>query len=176
MVCSDHYHEVYIDGKRVASNALNVTSYVSVPSITRVIAIQVTNIVGPGGFRAAFTDNSVVTDGSWKCSSTFISEWQNVDFDDSLWSAPTTVRTSSACSDFSSSVKWLRASKYSKNSTSTIYCRKSLSKILFIIYIYNIVMHYIIKLLANISDLVNTLCYFITVLQNILCKILQTYI
>ena len=75
MVCSDDFHEVYIDGKNVASNAFNVTSYVSVPSITRVIAIQVTNIVGPGGFRAAFTDNSIVTDGSWKCSSMHFNKW-----------------------------------------------------------------------------------------------------
>ena len=133
MVCSDGYHEVYVDGTQVASNAFNVTSYVNVPRYVEVIAVQVNANAGTGGFRAAFTDNSVVSDSSWKCSVTFTSGWQNVDFDDSLWSAPITVGTTNACSGFSSLVKWLRASEGYGNSNRTIYCRKFFGKVMLII-------------------------------------------
>ena len=120
MICSDDYLKVYVDGKHVASSVLNVISYINIPSKTKVIATQVTNIVGPGVFRAAFIDYSMVTDGSWKCSSIFTSGWQNIDFDDSLRPAPTTVEMNTACGGFSSSVKWLQTSKDYDSSTSTI--------------------------------------------------------
>ena len=112
----------------MASGPFNVASNVIVPVTAKVIAVQVANTAGPGGFKAAFSDNTVVTDGSWKCSSALKNGWQNVDFDDSLWSAPLTTGTTTGCTGFTSSAQWLwTGSDY--NSIITIYCRKTLGKI-----------------------------------------------
>ena len=129
-VCSDDDHIIYVDGKQVASGPFNTPSYLGVPSTAKVIAVQVKNTAGPGGFKAAFSDNRIVTDGSWKCSSTLKDGWQNVDFDDSSWSAPLTSGTTTGCTGFPSSAQWLWAGN-DYNSLITIYCRKTLSKIHF---------------------------------------------
>ena len=128
-VCSDDSHKIYIDGKEVFNNSLyNLSSKVFIPNILEVIAISVTNIHKFGAFKAALSDGSVVSDGSWKCSPKLFSDWQLVDFDDSLWSAPTTTGSFDACNDFPSSAKWLWTDK-SYSSINTIYCRKTMSKI-----------------------------------------------
>ena len=130
-VCSDDNHVVYIDGQLVASSPFNVASTSNVPRTATVIAIQVTNTAGPGGLKAAFSDGSVVTDSSWKCSSTLTSGWQNIDFDDSSWSVPLATGPTTACVEFPSSAKWLWIGN-DYNSLITVYCRKTLSKINFL--------------------------------------------
>ena len=136
-VCSDDDHVVYVDGQQVANGPFNVASNIAVPSTAKVIAIQVTNTAGPGGFKAAFSDNSIVTDGSWKCSSSLRSGWQNVAFDDSSWSAPLTTGTTTGCAGFTSSAKWLWSGN-DYNSLITVYCRKTLSKVSYCIFVlYN---------------------------------------
>ena len=129
-MCSDDDHIVYIDGKQESTGTFNVTSSTNVPSSATVIAIQVTNIKGPGGFKAAFSDNSVVSDDSWKCSPILTTNWQNVGFDDSLWLAPATNGTTTACDGFPSSAQWLWTD-VDYNSEITIYCRKFLRKVTF---------------------------------------------
>ena len=107
----------------MSSGPFNVPSSIDVRSTAKVIAIKVINTAGPGGFKAAFSDSTVVTDGSWKCSSTLKSGWQNVDFDDSSWSAPLTSGTTTACAGFPSSAKWLWLGN-DYNAIITVYCRK----------------------------------------------------
>ena len=113
----------------MASSPFNVPSSVSVRRTAKLIAVQVKNTGGPGGLKAAFSDSSVVSDGSWKCSSTLKNGWQNVEFDDSSWSAPLTTGTTTGCVGFPSSAKWLWSGN-DYNSLTTVYCRKSLSKIM----------------------------------------------
>ena len=128
-VCSDDSHKIYIDGKEVFTNHLfNVSSKISVSNTLKVIAISVTNVLGYGAFKAALSDGSVVSDSSWKCSPKFFYDWQLVDFDDSLWSAPTTTGSFGACYGFPSSARWLWTDQ-SYSSINTIYCRKYLGKI-----------------------------------------------
>ena len=127
-VCSDDNHVVYIDGQQVATSPFNTVSTSNVPKTAKVIAVQVTNTAGPGGLKAAFSDNSVVSDSSWRCSSTLKSGWQNIDFDDSSWSAPLTSGSTTACTGFTSSAQWLWSGN-DYNSITTIYCRKTLGKI-----------------------------------------------
>ena len=128
-VCSDDGHKIYIDGKEVFTNQLsNFSSKIFVTNTLQVIAISVTNIVGHGAFKAALSNSSVVSDGSWKCSSKFSYDWQLIDFNDRLWSAPTTTGSFDACYGFPSSARWLWTDK-SYSSINTIYCRKTLSKI-----------------------------------------------
>ena len=130
--CADDTHVVYINGKQVnsnpSSNNLNQVIITPIPNDTRVVGVEVTNLwSGPGGWRGAFSDNSVVSDGSWKCSSTFTDGWQNVDFDDSLWPAASTTGSYANCNFFtSSSAKWLWID-INYDEAITIYCRKTLS-------------------------------------------------
>ena len=103
---------------------------VSVPSTTKVIAVAATNHLYGAGWRGAMSDGSVVTDGSWKCTSTFYDGWQNPGFDDSGWASPVVKDWTSGvgCPGFLSdaAVKWLWIdSTYSSLKTS--YCRKSLA-------------------------------------------------
>ena len=127
---------MYVDGKQVNSNPkendLNQAIITPIPSNSRVIAVQVTNLfAGPaGGFKGALSDNSVVTDGSWKCSPTFTNGWQNIDFDDSLWPAASATGSYSNCNFFTSSAKWLWTDRYYDKAI-TIYCRRTLSKYLY---------------------------------------------
>ena len=131
--CADETHIIYVDGKQVNSNpAVNdwtQTIITPIPSNARVIAISVTNIQNNAGFKASFSDGSVVTDGSWKCSEKFTDGWQRVDFNDSLWAAPTTTGSAN-CNGINANAKWLWTDKYYK-SLITIYCRKTLSKTFF---------------------------------------------
>ena len=132
--CADDTHIVYVDGKQVNSGpkeiAWNQAVITPIPSNARILAVQATNLwAGQGGWKGAFSDNSVVTDGSWKCSSTFTNGWQNVDFDDSLWPAAATTGAlaNGACDGLSSSAKWLWTDR-NYNTAITVYCRKTLSK------------------------------------------------
>ena len=130
--CADDTHIIYFDGKQVNNNPkeneYNQVIITPIPSETKVIAVSITNLVDEAGFRAAFSDNSVVSDGSWKCSSTFAYDWQNVDFDDSLWPAAATTGIISGCKDFPPSAKYLWTDQQYK-SVNTIYCRKTLGRI-----------------------------------------------
>ena len=123
-----------MDGKQVNSNPKenewNQAIITPIQSKTQVIAVSITNIAGAAGFKAALSDSSVVTDGSWKCSSTFTNGWQNVGFDDSLWPAAATTGATTSCGGFPSSAKYLWTDK-GYSSVITIYCRKTLGKIQF---------------------------------------------
>ena len=132
--CADDTQIVYVDGKQVNSGPKeimwNQVIITPIPNNTRVVAIQVTNLwQGQGGWRGAFSDKSVFTDGSWKCSATFTVGWQNVDFDDSLWPAAATTGdlSNGVCDDLLPSAKWLWTDEF-YNEAITIYCRKTLSK------------------------------------------------
>ena len=52
---------------------------------TRLIAIHCEDIMIYGGILASL-NTGLVTDSSWKCTSTYQQGWYNLDFDDSPWS------------------------------------------------------------------------------------------
>ena len=134
--CAANTHIVYLDGKQVSSNLgngidSNQVVITSIPNHAQVIAISVTNkFMTFGGLRAAMSDGSVVSDSSWKCTIEYVKDWQNVDFDDSLWPAATTTGWAAICEDFPPAAKYLWANKYyyALTPTATSYCRKSLCK------------------------------------------------
>ena len=155
--CADDVHVVYIDGKQVnsnpATNEANQVINTTVPANAQVIAIAVTNIANTGGLRAGFADGSVVSDGSWKCSTVLVDGWEQIGFDDSLWPAPTTTSPypvpSDTCSGFTASsasaAKLLWTDK-NYNLIGTIYCRKTLSKkisLLLLLFTINSIIGYI---------------------------------
>ena len=110
-----------------------------IPNQAQVIAISVTNLFMTfGGFRAAMSDGSVVSDSSWKCSLALAyGDWQSTAFDDSSWLAATTTGWAPICSQFPPAAKFLWTDKFysALASTVTIFCRKSLSKLCVLICI-----------------------------------------
>ena len=102
---------MYIDGKQVNGNTVHIAHAQEIvtplPNSTRVIAVQVTNIVDSAGFKAVSSDGRVVNDGSWKCTSVLSSGWQEVDFNDSSWPPPVTSINKNICKGFPSSALWL---------------------------------------------------------------------
>ena len=114
----------------IESNQLVITP---IPNQAQVIAISITNVLMTfGGFRAAMSDGSVVSDSSWKCSLALATAgWQSIDFDDTSWPAATTTGWSSVCSQFPPTAKFLWTDRFysSMIAAVTICCRKSLSKL-----------------------------------------------
>ena len=113
-VCSDDNHEVFVDSKLIARGSLNTPNIVSFKRSAKVIAIAVSNVRDNAGFIVTLLDGSIVTDGSWKCSSIEVADWMNVDFDDSLWTSAATTGGRSYCSlGLSlSPAKWMWHDKY----------------------------------------------------------------
>ena len=132
--CADDSHVVYFDGKQFNNNSKvgdwNQTIATPIPSNTQVIAVAVTNNAGTAGWRGALSDGNAVTDGSWRCTSTYADGWQNVDFDDSSWPVPYMTQTSLGCVGYPSAAQWLWTEK-SYTATMTVYCRKRLGKFFF---------------------------------------------
>ena len=126
-ICSDDVHVAYIDGKKAYNGTRKIINSVLVAHNTKVIAILAKNTEGAGGFKAASTDNKIVTDESWKCLSTFIEGWQSVNFDDGSWPVAAATGDTSGCVGFPSSAKWLWTN-FKYNTIETAYCRKTLSK------------------------------------------------
>ena len=127
--CGDDTHIVYIDGKQVNSqddqNKYATPISTPIPNDAKVIAVAVTNHLYGAGWKGYFLDGSVVSDGSWKCTSEFYSGWMNVGFDDSNWPAPYISSAAGTCGGFPASAKWLWAKK-GYNELITTYCRKTL--------------------------------------------------
>ena len=128
--CANNSHIVYVDGKQVNSNPqeneYNQTILTPIPNKTKVIAVSITNYGGEPGFKAALSNTSVVSDDSWKCSSTFTDGWQKIGFDDSSWLPAVTTGSILACAGFPSSAKFLRIDE-SYDAPIMIYCRKTVS-------------------------------------------------
>lgn len=77
---------LYADGDQVGVD--NGKWYMSkiyrFPATTKVVAIHGINTGGPAGIIGSFS-TGLVTDESWRCTKTFVPEWNLPDYDDSLW-------------------------------------------------------------------------------------------
>ncbi len=79
--------ELFADGKcLVGSNDghWTKTSLFSLPPVVTTVAIKCIDRGVIGGTLASFS-NGKVTDGSWKCTNTFHSGWEQADYEDSDW-------------------------------------------------------------------------------------------
>ena len=73
----------------------------------------------------ASLDNGVVSDASWKCSSSAPSGWSSPGFDDTTWQNANVIGQNGIApwnmrSDFASSAQWIWGASSSEN---PIYCR-----------------------------------------------------
>ena len=131
--CGDDVHTVYVDGKQVASQPYdgnwneNVIS--NVPLSAQILAVSVTNLHGVAGLRGALTNGTVITDSSWKCTTTLNDGWQDITFDDSNWPAAV-VRDypMAGCDSFPSAALKALWTEPTFSTLKTIYCRKQLKQ------------------------------------------------
>ena len=127
--CARGSHEVFVDGKLFNNHSitgdLNQNISTAIPSNAQVIAVKVTNPGGSTGWKGALSDGSVVTDGSWRCTSTYADGWQNVNFNDSKWPVPYMTGVTQGCVGYLPSAQWLWTEK-SYSAATSIYCRKKL--------------------------------------------------
>ena len=101
-ITADTYlNALYFDGVQVPSASLphatswSATDTVSVSASVGVIAVQATydywspyaHSTATYGIIAANNNARIVTNGTWKCSSTPATNWQLPSFDDSSWTA-----------------------------------------------------------------------------------------
>ena len=133
--CAAGIQAIYVDGEQIAKkvtkegrNATTVTA-AEVSRNAQILAVSVSS-ASVGSFKGwigATSDSSIVTDDSWKCSSTYTSGWQNIDFNDVKWTVPIIKQANSnSCIGFPSAAKRLWIKKNNLSDSSTIYCRKSL--------------------------------------------------
>jgi len=96
LITVDNEMELYIDG---VPNPINddpsakdwkVTKRVNVPAGSRVIAVKATDKGLWAGLLASVTDDSLLSDGTWKVSTVESDGWTTPEFDDSNWE-PATV-------------------------------------------------------------------------------------
>ena len=90
---------LFIDGKKMEDPNLTVWHRVStfvIPSTTRVIAATCVDVGGGYGLTASVTDYNgrdvLVTDESWKCSTSTNDGWETLDFEEGAnWKAASIV-------------------------------------------------------------------------------------
>ena len=82
--------EVYADGQlQVINNQdKSAVKFVKIPRNTRVLGLKVTNVGTNRAVLASVSSRSgfkLVSDGSWKVSTTLQNNWSDKSFNDSLW-------------------------------------------------------------------------------------------
>ena len=83
---------LYLDGIQITAlpnaSKWDVPDTVDLPATTKVIAVHAMNwnSGGYGGLLVSDTSGRILTDSTWRCSTTKSSGWMNVTFDDSGWS------------------------------------------------------------------------------------------
>ena len=82
---SDDYMEVYADGRLVQScNSFWDVYTFQIDNDVSMLAVDVNNVILCGSFIAQ-TSTGVVTDTTWKCTTTYYAGWNEISFDDSNW-------------------------------------------------------------------------------------------
>ena len=129
---------IYADGDEIGHhNNWQTTIKVTVPQTTFVLAVKIYDYGVVGGLLGSFSDGSV-TDSSWKCTRTYSESWNLPLFDDSAWPAAVATRGQGDSiwgtqPSIAKNAKWIWAGAYETKSPSvTVYCRKQLSKNLYL--------------------------------------------
>jgi hypothetical protein len=131
------YHWVYADGVLVGHSEMYnevLTSYL--PRTTRLIAVEVCNgnYSVPNGLIGSVSNSneSVLTDITWKCSHNIDANWTLLDFNDSHWPYASAEKRGGKVRGVSANASWIwggiRSETVSKEGCQNFfYCRKSLT-------------------------------------------------
>ena len=88
--------------------------------------MYVKNKGGLAGFIASF-GNGIVTDGTWKCTTQGVRNWQTAGFDDSNWPAAVVHSDNSGnvrVNGIAANAKWIGPSQRNANA---IFCRRRMT-------------------------------------------------
>jgi hypothetical protein len=142
--------ELYLDGNAYPlstqpyRNTWNVPSTFPIPACTKVIAVRAQDNGGynsVGGLLASINHDYLVSNSySWKCTSSYYTNWMSPDYADSHWSSasayannPDTYSSNGRCcstlSPISTNAKWIWTYRYRYPSLdSVVYCRGRLPR------------------------------------------------
>jgi len=93
----DNEMELFIDGERhkisddPSAKDWMQTKKVTLPAKARVIAVKATDRGLQAGLLASVTGDSLLSDKTWKVSTTEVDGWTSPDFDDSQWQPVTEI-------------------------------------------------------------------------------------
>ena len=132
---TQHFYIVVVEVVVVVVNVVVVIVVVMFVSGTKVIGIHCKDVYKNGMILASLS-NGVVTDSSWKCSSTYQAGWSTASFDDSSWGNAFEIGTNVATdpwgsvSDISSKAKFIWTLNYKSWTTRNVdvYCRMKVGK------------------------------------------------
>ena len=140
MLATDDFGTLFINGKEIVRlNTFYDPVSIIVNYTIRSLALDITNkpfphnIIGLIGF-ILMTSNSIISDRSWKCSSTTpSSDWIYPDFDDTSWAHAFSYSRNEDCykinypllSAFPKDLWWISTQKSELLIYSHIYCRKN---------------------------------------------------
>ena len=138
----DDVQKIYADGQILDKEGKWWTDLrVKVPTMTKVIAISCRNKGGPAGILASTPNERLLTNTTWKCSSTYYSNWNSVKFDDSKWKPAVVVDNNVkpihhgwvARKNISSKAVWISSQPKDVKKNVFIYCRLKLGKLLLLL-------------------------------------------
>ena len=123
----DNEMEIFADGQSLGTDGYwrKPTSYI-VPGNTRVLSVEGKDTGWQFGIIGS-TSHGLVTDGTWKCSSSFSSGWNSPDFDDQDWPFAKVIANHGASPwgkirGIAETAKWI----WGQNFKRTVYCRLKL--------------------------------------------------
>ena len=124
----DNTMEMFADGRSLGKDNGNwgIAVTYSVPGDTRVISVAGQDWAVPFGVLGSFS-NGLVTNESWRCSSTLSPGWNSPDFDDQQWPFAVVVGNHGDSpwgfiSGIASKAKWI----WTSGQYSDVYCRVNL--------------------------------------------------
>lgn len=130
----DDIHQIYGDGKQEGFNdRWKATQKSTLRTMIKTIAVACKNKGGPAGFLGSTPDGRILTNSTWKCSTTYEEGWNKYGFNDSHWAPGIIIDNNispvthgwKARPLISQNALWIGAAKeLPKNATS--YCRLDL--------------------------------------------------
>jgi hypothetical protein len=95
----DDFVDVYVDGVKVINRCaiFTIPCSATINLVTSLIAVNLTNNLGPAFFIMSLGYGGCVTTMPWRCTANLYAKWTDLDFDDSAW--PLAVAAPGATND-----------------------------------------------------------------------------
>lgn len=133
-VTANRSFELYLDGRPATSltglpfaSTWNTADTFIIPADTEVIAVRGFGTTsGRSGLLASVTHNYLLTNESWKCSSSASSAWYDITFNDASWPSATPTGVSVGIPRISPAANWIWTANSigPSNLDTPVYCRK----------------------------------------------------
>lgn len=123
---------IYIDGEiniNLPDAEGGTIGEIFIDSVIQIIAVKgSTNLGSVAGIIASSTDDSIVTDSTWKCTNVEEEGWMDIDYNDAAWPTAvpveeTDLKMYGRDKKFGSRAKHIWTAKKTDSYDQTVYCR-----------------------------------------------------